>query len=286
MLANSFKAKPSSFLLEQTRMQDSPYFEPESSLRHFTPKIHFYTSSAPCGDSSMSLTISAQSDPTPWTPDETAPPTHMRGRGYFSHLGVVRTKPGRADSPETFSKSCSDKLALRESLSLLLAPTAMAVRPEGCYISTLTMPEAEIDRVGCERSWGGEGRMRKLEGRSWKGGFRFTPFEVRGTGVEFPYSREQAGGAGGNVAAVWVKGLGAEAMINGVLQGRRADSGVKGAGVVSRVRIAQAAGLAGRRYAELKTSATNREVVKREVREVLGSWIRSPEDDFVVPDVE
>ena len=34
-----------------------------------------------------------------------------RGRDNYSLLGVLRTKPGRADSPPTLSMSCSDKIA-------------------------------------------------------------------------------------------------------------------------------------------------------------------------------
>ena len=34
-----------------------------------------------------------------------------RGRDGYSRLGVLRTKPGRADSPSTICMSCSDKMA-------------------------------------------------------------------------------------------------------------------------------------------------------------------------------
>ena len=34
-----------------------------------------------------------------------------RGRDNYGLLGVLRTKPGRADSPPTLSMSCSDKIA-------------------------------------------------------------------------------------------------------------------------------------------------------------------------------
>lgn len=34
-----------------------------------------------------------------------------RGRDNYSLFGVLRTKPGRADSPRTLSMSCSDKIA-------------------------------------------------------------------------------------------------------------------------------------------------------------------------------
>ena len=61
-------------------------------------QIHMYCSEAPCGDASMELIMASQADATPWVlPD---PPNHvedfsdsLKGRGYFSELGVVRRKP-------------------------------------------------------------------------------------------------------------------------------------------------------------------------------------------------
>ena len=126
--------------------------------------------------------------------------------------------------------------------------------------------------------------MSALRGRTWAGGYAFTPFTVQGCSVQFEYAREE-GRVGGNVAAVWVKGLGSEASISGVLQGRKVGSGVRGAGMASRVRMAQAAGGVGRGYEEWKRGE-GREAVKREVRGVLGGWVESPRDDFVVPEVE
>ena len=61
-------------------------------------ELHMYCSEAPCGDSSMELTMAMQKDSTAWT--LTAPPVVdnarieiLKGRGYFSELGIVRRKP-------------------------------------------------------------------------------------------------------------------------------------------------------------------------------------------------
>ena len=61
-------------------------------------KIYMYSSEAPCGDASMELIMSAQEDATPWpvTEEDLAEDSlgaPLRGRGYFSKLGVVRRKP-------------------------------------------------------------------------------------------------------------------------------------------------------------------------------------------------
>jgi len=65
--------------------------------------IHMYCSEAPCGDASMELVMGEQEDATPWE----LPPANaedrdsaceqpLRGRGYFSELGIVRLKPCRS----------------------------------------------------------------------------------------------------------------------------------------------------------------------------------------------
>ncbi|KAL4810700.1 adenosine deaminase/editase [Aspergillus unguis] len=149
--------------------------------------IYMYCTCAPCGDASMELVMAAQDDPTPWTlPDPTAssqsesdsnPPaqtpsssenTFLKGRGHFSQLGIVRRKPARADAESTKSKSCSDKIALRQVTSLLNHQASLLVAiTENAYIKGLVMPEEEITRVGCERCFGKDGRMKDLGGKSW-----------------------------------------------------------------------------------------------------------------------
>lgn len=75
--------------------------------------IHMYCSEAPCGDASMELVMRAQEDDTPWP----VPPAavdgrnndgagELRGRGYFSELGVVRRKPCEMTRSESFIWIC------------------------------------------------------------------------------------------------------------------------------------------------------------------------------------
>lgn len=143
----------------------------------------------------MELCMAAQEDPTPWeiplgaeskTDEASTIPTLLNGRGYFSNLGVVRRKPSRADAESTLSKSCSDKLALRQVSSLLSYPTSLLVAPtDAAYIAGLVLPEEEISHVACNRAFGdGEtGRMRELKGQHWgtngdHNGYRFRPFNI------------------------------------------------------------------------------------------------------------
>lgn len=163
-------------------------------------KIYMYCTCAPCGDASMELCMAAQDDSTPWavpsdrthTPDQRLSSYHLLdGRAHFSLLGIVRRKPARADAEPTLSKSCSDKLALRQVSSLLSFGASLLVAPtKSAYLSGLILPEEEISLLACDRSFGARGRMRTLSGRSWGSAsdktehqvenweFRFWPFEV------------------------------------------------------------------------------------------------------------
>ncbi|KAI5814759.1 hypothetical protein BZA77DRAFT_283292 [Pyronema omphalodes] len=281
-------------------------------------KIYFYSSEAPCGDGSMELTMASQEDSTPWTfpaPDTTksrngslsrsssssgtasptspispiSPNTHLRGRGYFSALGLVRTKPGRGDAPPTASKSCSDKFSLRQVLSLLLSPTCHIISPENAYIHSLIIPSSQYTKSGCLRAFSSEGRMASLTGRSWEGGYSFRPFNIETTDLEFAYSKRLGGKGSSNISAVVIEGVGEEALINGVKQGRKAFSrNMPGsASMVSKYRIWKMAGEVEKRvtdgfesYGEMKGALKVREAVKVETREALGGWIRNGGNDW------
>lgn len=145
--------------------------------------------------------MAAQEDATPWEvlqqegplpkiQDAEVPATEtlLDGRAHFSLLGVVRRKPARMDAESTRSKSCSDKLALRQVSSLLSCETSRLIAPtENAYLAGLVLPENEISQVGCDRSFGENGRMQALGGRYWPKeievkentpGYRFRPFQV------------------------------------------------------------------------------------------------------------
>ena len=86
--------------------------------------IHLYISTPPCGEASSCLLHARnamQDERTGYTP-QTA--THaagslLRGRETSSTQGMLlRTKPGRRDSPPAISMSCSDKVRLWNSLGM------------------------------------------------------------------------------------------------------------------------------------------------------------------------
>ncbi|KAJ1336037.1 tRNA-specific adenosine deaminase 1 [Microdochium nivale] len=185
--------------------------------------LYMYCSEAPCGDASMELTMAAQGDASPWdvplglSLSETTPSPsslssgELLGRGFFSRLGVVRRKPARGDAPPTMSKSCSDKLSLKQCTSLLSSISSLIVDPQHAYISAVVMPESQFSATGCARAFSAQeeqgGRMlplvssplspnlddAMLVGR--RAGYHFQPFQVltvpaaSHTAAEFHYSK-------------------------------------------------------------------------------------------------
>jgi len=294
--------------------------------------LHMYCSEAPCkparpftnlasqkltlpgGDASMELTMAAQDDASPWdipsplTTTDSPPstcPSHtltaaLPGRAYFSQLGVVRRKPARGDAPPTLSKSCSDKITLKQCTSLLSSLPSLLVSPHNVYLTTLILPESQFSETACSRCFSAEGRMRALAGRRWEGGtYRFVPFRVVTTREEFEFSKRAVAAraertSASNLAVAWTRDGVEEALVGGVLQGRR-QFVLKGASAVSRrgmwkltaevagmldgeeeTRIRE--GLAARTYDEVKGDALldGRRAVKEEVRrDALTGWIQN-----------
>ena len=78
-----------------------------------------------------------------------------RGRDNYSRYGVLRTKPGRADSPPTLSMSCSDKMAAWNVTGLQGALASKIFKP--IYLSALVIGEVDDSlrqtvRQDCERA--------------------------------------------------------------------------------------------------------------------------------------
>lgn len=308
--------------------KDSPYIrrtistatdEPPEQKHHFCWRedvtLHMYCSEAPCGDASMELTISAQQDASPWEtplpphlmPEEvSAPEVALLGRACFSQLGVVRRKPARADAPPSLSKSCSDKLALKQCTSLLGSPAALLVSPAGVYLSSLVLPESQFSAAACERCFSARGRLAPLGAAEaeWRQGYVFRPFEVRTTSLEFEYSRRGPGHGEGlryvasNLATAWsCNGL-AENLIGGVIQGWK-QSDARAGSAVSRGKMWALQHEVSRQvrpdgipptlgtYGALKDGPelAMRRRVKKDVRtEALKGWVRNTgDDDFERP---
>jgi len=278
--------------------RNSVHFRIKDSVR-----IHMFCSEAPCGDASMELIMSQQEDPTPWstagTKLEAGESTALQGRGYFSELGVVRRKPSRPDAPQAHSKSCSDKLAMRQFTSLLCGPSSLVIDPCNAYIDTVVLPTSEVVPIAWQRAFGAQGRLRSAHvvHAERRQDYSFQPFKVCGTSMDFQYSRRAAPYltcTPSNLATIGY-GKKQECLINGVLQGRK-QTDPKGASALSRrqilnsvLELMKAIGeydianhVERSTYAQIKVSQwlVTRENIKRKVREnALRGWKKNSKDE-------
>jgi tRNA-specific adenosine deaminase 1 len=79
-----------------------------------------------------------------------------RGRNNYNALGVLRTKPGRADSAPTISMSCSDKIALWTQVGIQGALGAAVMRPvylDSIVIGDVPTEMREATLVECRRAF-------------------------------------------------------------------------------------------------------------------------------------
>lgn len=157
-----------------------------------TVRLHMYISTVPCenphlllrlaqvmskflmrsfsgGDASMRFIaatqdeeIAALKNTTVFSPSD--PSSASRGRDNYSLYGVLRTKPGRADSPLTSCMSCSDKIASWSVLGIQGSLTAKVLEP--LYLSTIIIGEVDdvlrsIVSEDCRRAF--SGRLSSLD---------------------------------------------------------------------------------------------------------------------------
>ncbi|KAK6820675.1 tRNA-specific adenosine deaminase [Apiospora arundinis] len=261
-----------------------------------------YCSEAPCGDASMELTMAAQADATPSetpSPIATSPktseadpapaPATLPGRAFFQHLGVVRRKPARGDAPQP----CPNRA--QTSSRCGNAPACCHRRRRCSRMATMKnqMPEQENQHAG---------------------GYRFVPFRVDTTDLEFAYSRRGVASrlsregtaatgssadkmAASNLAVAWTAGGLEEASLGGTLQGRKLFD-PRGASFASRrkmwalaVETAAMLGaglvglkktLAAQNYKELKQSELlqpRTDVKNKAVSTALKGWVENDGDN-------
>ncbi|THU84157.1 hypothetical protein K435DRAFT_843797 [Dendrothele bispora CBS 962.96] len=129
-------------------------------------KLILYVSTVPCGDASTRYLAASQDPEMAALKDSSRPATvdppdvgsATRGRDNYSLYGVLRTKPGRADSPPTLCMSCSDKIAAWNVLGIQGALGSSFLEP--LYLNEVVIGEVPEQMRGvvkedCERAlWG------------------------------------------------------------------------------------------------------------------------------------
>ncbi|CAN3368856.1 tRNA-specific adenosine deaminase 1 [Diutina catenulata] len=132
------------------KLTDQTYFEIVDGKYNLKKRYNviLYISEPPCGDASMAYV--AKEEPA-WKRAKFEN-SIIRGRAHYDRLGVVRTKPGRADSIPTKSKSCSDKLALKQKTGLLNSLVSSVALP--IFLDKVVVPSAKLVESDMTRSFG------------------------------------------------------------------------------------------------------------------------------------
>jgi tRNA-specific adenosine deaminase 1 len=280
--------------------------------------IWMFSTEAPCGDASMEILMGEkEGDVEPWD-KEPDPKEMLQGRGYFSALGRVRRKPSRGDAEATMSKSCTDKLTLKQVTSVLCFPASLVIAPtENAYLSGLIVPSTRYSETGFQRAFGSSGRLASLQTSQLPPPIQFRPFKITVLPLDFepfPFAKTDTAKRptkAGNVSAVFIKSLHGsnkdtnETILGGVKQGHRPFvNDPKKQSVTCRLKLWELVGSiiaciqeehsvpaetrlellrmrAATNYGELKASALNarRRAAKEVVTKSLGGWPKNVGDE-------
>ncbi|KAF9569456.1 adenosine deaminase/editase [Agrocybe pediades] len=188
--------------------------------------LHLYVSTLPCGDASMRFLASIQDEEMAALKSTSTfpvldPSAASRGRDDYSRLGVLRTKPGRADSPPTLCMSCSDKIARWNVLGIQGALGAQFLSP--IYIDAVIIGEVPVDmqdvvREDCERAFWA--RLGEIEGLPE--GYSIHRPQVHFTDIPFVHSRSALKSSSScNESICWTSQSSSsfEVLINGLKRG-------------------------------------------------------------------
>jgi len=233
-----------------------------------------------------------------------------RGEG-FARNQVVQTQPerranllGRSDSPQTYSKSCSDKLAAISCTSLLNSLLSSLISPSSCYLHYLVVPRLAYHHEGFWRAF--EERLEPLQSLIFPPGYRLHRFETLTTDlVIHPMLTAPTTGAAKTsptapTTIIHVQGRPPEAILGGVKMGSKFPPNARGASCLCRARMSEdfvhllyvgRSTLVSKfssevTYAGLKRSIGKRsEQFRNSVKLGLGEWVSGHIDsEFTVAD--
>lgn len=233
-------------------------------------KLALYISEPPCGDASMGL---LSEDKSAWE-QETKRRKVVRGRAHFDLQGIVRTKPGRADSRPTFSKSCSDKLCVKQYTGILNCITSLLIAP--VFLLYLVVREDKFGEEDFKRCF--HLRVETLEVHP------LIPLTYDDT--EYMFYKDESKTPLPMSLLYTVPTKTVQVLVNGVKNGgyvKNKPPKPSGASFLCKRNLYhQARSLLPKvsLYSELKQANQKRESLKMEVRRMLGSWPPTAADDF------
>lgn len=235
-------------------------------------KLALYISEPPCGDASMSSLVEGE----PWKKKNE---DILRGRANFDTVGVVRTKPGRADSKVSYSKSCSDKLCLKQFTGVLNAINSLCIDP--MYLLYLVVPQDRSllsDFRRCFRD-----RLVAEENASHVHPLNFLLYRMD----NFSYKKRNKESSPLPLCLVYCDlDKTGQVLQNGVKNGAHVKNrapAIKGASILSRRNLwNQAKDVIGdfKDYISIKNENSTREASKKLIRSMMGLWPKSTNENF------
>lgn len=199
-----------------------------------------------------------------------------RGRASFDKLGVVRTKPGRGDSKVTLSKSCSDKLCLRQEVGILSLITSLFVEP--IFVDFLVIPAKKHSAEDFERCFG------RIEVKTGK---HLTPLLYTEDGYEF-HKLDDAVPSPLSLVCCPPLNL-VQVLSNGAKNGgfiKKKPPKPSGASIICNQKMAARAkpflDETLKAYLDIKNSRPERQNLKKRTAAELGNWIPTSTDDFAL----
>ncbi|VEU20754.1 DEKNAAC101742 [Brettanomyces naardenensis] len=254
--------------------------------------LALYISDIPCGDASIENIREGCSGQADW--EEGEGDGLLRGRGYFGSVGKVRTKPGRKDSPISYSKSCSDKLCLKQFTSLLSSDTYDLIDESHMgqfYLRYVILPHEKIREEGIERCFYGrfakDLKQHERLGKALRV-VKVIPTDMESPGYTLSTNAEKAPSA---LAMIYCcRGL-VQVLNKGVRNGCSAKKLIKRDSrseicresmqqLAQRLRPERFQGL--KTYSEFKSGVHDLRMIRNDAKEMLGNWTQSSDDDFVL----
>lgn len=237
-------------------------------------KFALYISEPPCGDGSLELLV--DSGDTEWDRYTQLEGGVLRGRECYGMKGKVRTKPGRKDSPVTLSKSCSDKLALKQYTGVLNSVVSQFVEPLGFHLTYLVLPGGRVIDKSLNRCF-----RERLNGD-------FHEITILETSMQHEFQRDEHK-VPSSLSLVHIPGLVDECINNFVKEGFYSKKKVRkgGESAVSRhSMLEQCQSLLELddclTYYDIKRRNTTYHRLKTTAQESLGNWNHTTRDDFAI----